>query len=334
MSLVTVGLPVYNAMPFLPETINSLLQQTCADFQVLAIDDGSTDDSLDYLLSVQDPRFKVISQPNSGLTNTLNRMLAEVKTPWLVRHDADDIAYPNRLEVITEYINKYPESGMFYSEAKYYQDTRNFGTFRTTKASPDILSNLTRAGYLLAICHPTVTLNVAKAREVGGYRFDLHIEDIDLWWRMALLHEIRLIPQETVGFRLNTNSVSSSNLQGQSINTLYVQYLLLSYLWNLTPLPYEQVKEQLKILLDCKKLNFRTNMRLTNIHMGKKAYAGAIKYGLGALLSSPQDFFQRLTYELGNKEIAVNGEDPKLFATNCSSLWNEKVNSFCLSLAK
>ena len=81
MSLVTVGLPVYNAMPFLPETIDSLLQQTCADFEVLAIDDGSTDDSLDYLMSIQDSRFKVISQPNAGLTNTLNRMLAEVETP-------------------------------------------------------------------------------------------------------------------------------------------------------------------------------------------------------------------------------------------------------------
>jgi hypothetical protein len=61
---------------------------------------------------------------------------------------------------------------------------------------------LTKAGYLLAICHPTVTLNVAKTTELGGYRFNLHIEDIDLWWRMALKHEIRLIPEETVGFRL------------------------------------------------------------------------------------------------------------------------------------
>ncbi len=334
MSLVTVGLPVYNAMPFLPETIDSLLQQTCADFQVLAIDDGSTDDSLDYLMSIQDSRFKVISQPNTGLTNTLNRMLAEVETPWLIRHDADDIAYPNRIELVREYVNKYPDSGMFYSCAKYYQNTESFGTFRTTKASPDILSNLTKAGYLLAICHPTVTLNVAKTKDLGGYRFNLHIEDIDLWWRMALWHEIRMIPEETVGFRLNINSVSSSNLQGQSTNTLYVQYLLLSHLWHLNPLPYEAVKKQLIMLLNSKKLNFRTNMRMTNIHMGKKAYAGAIKYGVGALLSSPQDFFDRLTYELGNKDVAVNGEDPKLFAANCSNLWHEEVKNGCLNLTK
>lgn len=334
MSLVTVGLPVYNAMPFLPETIDSLLQQTCPDFKVLAIDDGSTDDSLNYLKSIQDSRFKVVSQANSGLTATLNRMLAEVETPWLVRHDADDIAYPNRIELITEYINKYPDSGMFYSYAKYYQNAESFGTFRTTKASPDVLSSLTKAGYLLAICHPTVTLNIAKTRELGGYRFNLHIEDIDLWWRMALRHEIRFIPEETVGFRLNINSVSSSNLQGQATNTLYVQYLLLSHLWNLEPLPYELVKEPLTMLLDRKKLNFRTNMRLTNIHMGKKAYAEAIKYGFGALLSSPQDFLNRLTYELGNKDVAVNGENPEIFVDNCSNLWNEKVENVCLNLTK
>lgn len=333
MSLLTIGLPVYNAMPFLPETIDSLLRQTYSDFQVLAIDDGSTDDSLDYLKSIQDSRFKIITQSNRGLTATLNRMLAEVETPWLVRHDADDIAYSNRIELIAESINKYPDAGMFYSYAKYYQNAESFGTFRTTKASPDILTSLTKAGYLLAICHPTAALNVAKTKEVGGYRFDLHIEDIDLWWRMALLHEIRLIPEETVGFRLNTNSVSSSNLREQSTNTLYVQYLLLSHLWALQPLPYELVKEQLIMLLDNKKLNFRTNMRMTNIHMGKKAYAGAIKYGIGALLSSPQDFLERLTYELGNKDIAVNGEDPKLFAANCSSLWQEKIKNVYLALA-
>lgn len=331
MSLVTVGLPVYNAMPFLPETIDSLLQQICSDFQVLAIDDGSTDGSLDYLQSIKDTRFKLISQPNSGLTATLNRMLTEVETPWLVRQDADDIAYPHRIALIREYIDKYPNSGMFYSSAKYYQNAESFGTFRTTKASPDTLSSLTKVGYLLAICHPTVTLNVAKTRKLGGYRFNLHIEDIDLWWRMALLHQIRLIPEETVGFRLNMNSVSSSNLQGQAINTLYVQYLLLSHLWDLHPLPYESIKNQLNMLLDSRKLSFRTNMRLTNIHMGKKAYAGAIKYGIEALLSSPQDFFDRLTYELGKNDVAVNGADPKLFAINCSNLWEQKV---CLSLIK
>lgn len=325
MSMVTVGLPVYNAMPFLTETINSLITQSYPDFNILVIDDGSTDDSLDYLKSVDDPRIKVISQANRGLTATLNRMLEEVDTPWLIRQDADDIAYRNRIELITEYIKKYPEAGMFYSYASYYQSNRSFGTFRTTKASPDVLRNLTKAGYLLAICHPTVTLNVKKTVNIGGYRFNLNIEDIDLWWRMALAHEIRLISEETVGFRLNFKSVSSSNLESQAINTLYVQYLLLTHLWNLNPLPYDLVKSKLSLLLNKKKLIFRANMRLTNIYVGKKGYLGALKYGFGALLSSPTDFLNRVTYEFGQQDIAVNGEEPRLFAAYCNTLWSEQV---------
>lgn len=324
MSMLTVGLPIYNAMPFLPETISSLLLQTYPDFKILAIDDGSTDDSLNYLKSIDDPRLQVLSQQNSGLTSTLNRMLKEVDTPWLVRHDADDIAYPNRIKMIMDYIKRYPDAGMFYSYASYYQNNKSFGTFRTTKAPPEVLHHLTKAGYLLAICHPTVTLNVKKTINLGGYRFDLHIEDIDLWWRMALAHEIRLIPEETVGFRLNVNSVSSSNLEKQSINTLFVQYLLLSHLWNINPLSYDFVKGKLSQLLNKRKLEFRANMRLANIQIGQRNYLGAIKYGLGASLASPKDFLDRFTYELGQKSIAVNGEDTKLFATYCNSLWAEE----------
>ena len=325
MYLITVGLPVYNAMPFLPETINSLINQTYPHFKVLAIDDGSTDDSLDYLKSIDDPRFQVISQSNRGLTATLNRMLEEVDTPWLIRHDADDIAYPNRLDIITKQIKQYPEAGMFYSYASYYQNSKSFGTFRTTKASPEVLRNLTRLGYLLAICHPSVTLNVKKTLDLGGYRFNLHVEDIDLWWRMALAHDIRLIPEVTVGFRLNFKSVSSSNLEAQSVNTLYVQYLLLSHLWNLNPLPYELIKSKLSLLLNKRKLKFRANMRLTNMYVGKRDYLGAFKHGFSALLASPQDFIERLTYEIGQKDIAVNGEETKLFAAHCNTLWTNQV---------
>jgi glycosyltransferase involved in cell wall biosynthesis len=332
MSLVTVGLPVYNAMPFLPETINSILAQSYPHFKVLAIDDGSTDESWDYLKSVDDPRFRVISQSNQGLTNTLNRMLKEVDTPWLIRHDADDIAYPNRIKLIIEYINNYPDAGMFYSYASYYQSNKSFGTFRTTKALPEVICNLTRAGYLLAICHPTVTLNVKKTIDLGGYRFNLHIEDIDLWWRMALAHKIRLIPEVTVGFRLNSNSASSSNLEAQAINVLYVQYLLLAHLWSLNPLPYEVVKDKLCLFINSKKLNFRANMRRANICMGNKHYLEVFKYIFNAFLSSPKDFFERSIYEFKNKDIAVNGENPKLFAYHCNALWLEQINSSNLAV--
>ena len=66
-------------------------------------------------VSVRDPRLRILDQENRGITATLNRMLAEVGTPWLARHDADDVAYPHRLARAADYITRYPESGMFYS---------------------------------------------------------------------------------------------------------------------------------------------------------------------------------------------------------------------------
>src|SRR5919106_3135935 len=102
MRLLTVGIPVYNAMPFLPEAVESVLRQTYPDFDLLVVDDGSTDGGPDYLRSVSDPRVRVIRQENQGMSNALNRMLREINTPWLVRQDADDLADEHRLEVITQ----------------------------------------------------------------------------------------------------------------------------------------------------------------------------------------------------------------------------------------
>ena len=194
-----------------------------------------------YHNSIRDPRLRILSQNNRGLTATLNRMLTEAKGRWLVRQDADDVSYPNRLRRLAEFIGKYPEAGMFYSLADYYPST-SIGKFRSNQGSPEELRQIVNSGYLLSICHTSVVLNVEKTLALGGYRFNLHVEDRDLWWRMAIAHDIRFIPEVTVGFRQSLQSISSMNLAEQWLNGLYVQYLLLSRLWDLEPLPIEMVR--------------------------------------------------------------------------------------------
>ena len=176
-------------MPYLPESLESILRQSYSDFEILVINDGSTDDSRGYLESIRDPRLRIVDQENRGLTATLNRMLAEARTPWLARHDADDVAFPHRLARAVNYISRYPESGMFYSLGQYYP-AGSVGRYRTTTGNPGEIRDLVRSGYLLAICHVTVILNVERTTAVGGYRFNLHVEDTDLWWRLALHHDI------------------------------------------------------------------------------------------------------------------------------------------------
>jgi glycosyltransferase involved in cell wall biosynthesis len=320
MPLITVGIPVFNAMPYLPESLESILGQSYGDFEILAINDGSTDESLEYLRSVRDRRLRVINQENRGLTATLNRMLAQASTPWLARHDADDVAYPNRIALTVDYINQYPAAGMFYSLADYYPNG-SVGQFRTTRGTPSTIRQLVLSGRLPAICHPAVTLNVIKTAGAGGYRFNLHVEDIDLWWRLALREDLRLIPEVTTGVRLNLGSVSSANLENQEVNTLYIQYLLLSHLWKRTPLSYTEARVALMYLLDARRLNFRAHIRAFNVALGQRKRSTAL-YELGrAWIASPFDFMRRASDEWIEKRTISLGESPELFARLEKLLW-------------
>ena len=208
--LFTIGMPVCNAMPHLPEAVESALRQTYPHFELLIVNDGSRDGSLEYLRSLQDSRVRIISQDNRGLTATLNRLLEEAHAPWLARLDADDVACPERLAVAAAAIERQPAAGMFYSRAAHCGHHPTIAAARSTEGSPAELRELTCAGYLLSIVHSSVVLNVARARALGGYRFDLHIEDLDLWWRMALRHGIVFIPRVTVHYRLSHGGVCLS----------------------------------------------------------------------------------------------------------------------------
>ena len=88
--LVTVLIPAYNAGPYLREALDSVLTQDFRDFELLVIDDGSTDNTGAVLASVSDPRLRVVRQDNTGLVGALNRGLAEARGQFLARMDADD----------------------------------------------------------------------------------------------------------------------------------------------------------------------------------------------------------------------------------------------------
>ena len=320
MRQITVGIPVFNAMPYLPESLESILSQSYEDFDILVINDGSTDDSLKYLRSVRDPRMKIIDQKNRGLTCTLNRMLGEVSTPWLARHDADDVAYPQRLARVVDYIKQYPESSMLYSLAEYYPSA-SIGRFRTTRRNPSGLRNIVQSGYLLAICHPTVVLNVERAVSAGGYRFDFYVEDIDLWWRMALDSDIRFIPEVLMGVRQNLQSTCSVNLEEQALNLLYIQYLLISHLWKRKPLAHDESHNSLLQLFDPKKVQFRNHLRAFNIELGRGNRAKAFARAAEAFFASPTHFMRRLWDECSPGRAITMGESPALFKKHENILW-------------
>jgi glycosyltransferase involved in cell wall biosynthesis len=319
--LITVAIPVYNGLPYLHECIRSLREQTEQNFNVLIIDDGSTDDSLEYIRSLRLERLTVLTQANRGLVPTLNRMLEEVKTPWLVRQDADDVSYPERMAILLKTIQEHPEAAVIHSAARYYPEANAVGHFRSTTCSPAELRTHVLKGYLPALCHSSVALSVPKIRAIGGYRsVAAHVEDADLWWRVALEQEIHYIPQCLVGYRQNVDGVSSKNYRNQMVSTLYVQYLLLSHIFNQMPQPFEAVQSTLERMFPADNLAAKQWLRTFNMHLANKRKLNAALALYRSILTSPKYVCRRLMDEW-NASAAVNGIPPRRFLEKESVLW-------------
>src|SRR5678816_2359139 len=109
--VVSVIIPVYNGARFLATAIQSLLAQTLTDFEIIAVNDGSTDDSKRILdrAAAGDPRIRVLSRPNTGIVGALNDGIAMACGELVCRMDADDISLPQRLEKQVAYLAGHPE---------------------------------------------------------------------------------------------------------------------------------------------------------------------------------------------------------------------------------
>jgi hypothetical protein len=327
--LLTIGMPVHNAMPYLPEAVESLLGQTMKEFCLLAIVDGSSDESLAYLQGVasRDGRVRVIEQPHSGITSTLNRMLRECETPWLVRHDADDVSAPERLAEICRAIEQHPDAGMFYSQAAYYPAHKSVGLYRCTRGTPEQIRSIARSGYVPAICHPSAVLHVEKTLALGGYRAGLQCEDADLWWRMALAHDICFIPQVLLYFRQNATSLSSRNLKQQALHGLYVQYLLLSALEGRDAAALGTVEAELDSMLDASPLRAKEELRQFNMHMGQGQRLRALGRLAASVRQSPGYFLRRLRDEWFPSGSIANGLPPELYRQRKDALWPQHLTT-------
>ena len=323
----TVAVPVYNAMPYLPATMESLFGQSFTDFELLVINDGSSDGSKDYLSTLRNPRLRIIHQENRGLTATLNRMLREVQTPWLVRMDADDIARPHRLAVLHRALERFPHAGMFYTDAQHFGHPAFISSTRSTVGTPAELAAIVRSGKLLSIIHSSVALHVERTRAIGGYRFDLHVEDLDLWWRMALHYEIVHVPEVTVDYRLNNGSICQNNLRKLTLHSLYIQYLLLSVLWQQEPIAFEKVVPTLKLLLDEKHLLYRERMWNAAIDLSNRRYLAAGIKSAVALLAAPCKLAERLIHAVRPTKRFSVGVDPERFRKISHQLWPAKSST-------
>lgn len=188
---VSILLPVYNAEPFLHGCLDSLARQTFHAYEIVAIDDGSTDDSVSVLRqrSSKDDRLRVVSQDHHGLIPTLNRGLELCRGEIVARMDADDIAHPDRLklqiqmleepggpDVVSSLVAHFPRQSLAEGFQIYEQWLNSLVRHESIMRERFIESPLP---------HPSVMLRQQELSEIGGYREEGWPEDYDLWLRLA-----------------------------------------------------------------------------------------------------------------------------------------------------
>lgn len=212
---VTVILPIFNAEAFLQESVESILNQTFTDFELLAINDGSTDRSREILAAFSDPRLVIVDNDgNRGLIYTLNHGIAIARGEYIARMDADDIAVANRFDKQVTFLDAYPKVAVLGSCAEFIDPSGKHILLRKVP-----IGNETIQGRLLDVCcfiHPSVMLRTAVVREAGGYRQDaIHAEDYDLWLRIAEIYEVDNLPEPLVHYRIHPGQVSQRELRTQ-----------------------------------------------------------------------------------------------------------------------
>jgi glycosyltransferase involved in cell wall biosynthesis len=213
--MISVIIPVFNTNPeWLKDSVNSILNQTFQDFEILLIDDNSTEIStikelnlLDTLENVEVIRL----EKNLGISGALNIGIRESKYDIIARMDSDDISHPERFEKQIKYLEENPEVDLVGTNLIYYRfhenewKITNEGTLHPLEITKDTGKNS-----LWFLNHPTVMFKKESIISVGGYDEELRglAEDYELWIRMLRNNKIlRNIEDHLLLLRINPNSL-------------------------------------------------------------------------------------------------------------------------------
>lgn len=214
---VSVLLPVRNGMPYLPEAIESLVNQSFGNFELIVINDGSTDGSREYLEGIGDPRLRVISSDGGGLAAALNAGLAEARGQFVARQDADDWSMRERFATQVAYLEAHPEIALVATCADYVDSGGNPMENAWTRAvrvqqDPAQTPEQILAMMPLTCCltHGSVMLRAEVLRAAGGYdQAMVPAEDYDLWLRLLPKHQLAKLPERLYAYRVHDEQSST-----------------------------------------------------------------------------------------------------------------------------
>jgi glycosyltransferase involved in cell wall biosynthesis len=206
-------MPVYNCEKFLAKSVESILAQSFTDFELLIIDDGSTDNSVAVVKRYADcdSRIRWVTQPNAGVSTTRNRLLAMATGEFIAVMDADDIAVPDRFALQVKFMRQHPNVVCVGGSHHLIDDDGRFLTTLYLPESDAEVQHLALAGHG-SICHPCAMIRRWALLQVGGYDEVLKsAHDLDLWLKLGEVGQLANLKDVILSYRLHPLSLSGKN---------------------------------------------------------------------------------------------------------------------------
>ena len=208
--LISVLLPIFNAERFLAEAIQSVLNQTYPNFELIILNDGSTDGSDEIVKSFDDKRIKYFTHENIGLAATLNKGLSLACGEYIARQDNDDVSLPERFEHQMDYLLSHIDVDLLGTAAEII-DERGQSTQRSHHHPTDNISLKWALLFNNPFVHSSVIFKKSKAMACGGYNTNTsYFEDYHLWSAMAQQGKIANLPNILLKYREVNSGMSKS----------------------------------------------------------------------------------------------------------------------------
>jgi len=220
MPRVSVVLPSYNHEKYVRECIQSVLDQTYQDFEIVITDDGSTDGTVNVIKEFADPRIQLYTHAeNKGACTAANNCIQKAAGEYIAVLNSDDAWEPTKLEKQVKYLDSHPEIGAVFTKVTFVdeagnmlgpEDYKNFYIFeKENRSRYEWLKFFFSSGNCL--CHPSVLIRKKCYDEVGLYDERMaNIPDQDMWVRLCLKYDIHILNEKLVRFRIPADKSSAS----------------------------------------------------------------------------------------------------------------------------
>lgn len=301
MPIISVIIPAYNAEKTILETIYSVQKQTFSDFELIIINDGSTDNTLEILNTIQDSRIKIFSYENGGLSVARNRGISRATGEFIAFLDADDLWTSDKLELQLASLQKHPEAGVAYSWTHFMDEQgESFHADEPLFFEGNVYPQLLVHNFLASGSNPLITKQAIES--VGEFNPSVSgAADWDYWLRLAARWPFVVVPKPQIFYRQSSSSMSSKVEFMEGCQIQVIEQAFLS-----APMELQALKKHSLAYI----YQYSVQLYLTRIPSMERAKQAAQKL-IQAIWLYPKILFDKKTQKLAFKLLLMYLLSPK-----------------------